>query len=273
MNLLILGILELILLFSIKKSWRKLKAFPPSRSFGFCSIVLLFAFLFLPTVYHIVYIPLAKSLYLLLRTTLIPDYLPILPSEYRAGYQSMQMAIATSLSTLGIAFIYLTRKKIHTALSPLKLSHKILDFFRITLLAVISAQFIPALVEYFLNTPIFDQGYRDLHTQHPLSDLIFFFVLCILMPLNEELVFRASLQRYLCSWMSPFRAIVYSSLSFCFAHINFSAQYSREISKMLVLFTFSAAVGALYQQTRQIFLPILSHISFNLVSWIIITKT
>lgn len=101
------------------------------------------------------------------------------------------------------------------------------------------------------------QTYIDLSKSLVGSKNIFLIIIstCILIPIAEDLVFRGIVQGELRRVMPGFMAVIIQAVIFALVHVN-PIQISYVIIPALIL-------GAIYEWTRSIYVPIILHMIFN----------
>ncbi len=116
---------------------------------------------------------------------------------------------------------------------------------------------IQALGEYFEPVKTALENYAEMSNMFIASDNILLIIVstCILVPIAEELIFRGIVQGELRRVMPGAVVVIIQALIFALVHIN-PVQVSYVIIPALVL-------GAVYEWTKSIYVPILLHMIFN----------
>lgn len=111
--------------------------------------------------------------------------------------------------------------------------------------------------------------------QNPLIFLLMVILSFVLIGPGEELMFRGLIQGTLREAFSAFPAIVLASLIFGLPHF-FSLQGSGKLVSIGTVFVLALVLGAAYEQTENLIVPILIHAVFNAVqfgvAYVVITR-
>lgn len=119
-------------------------------------------------------------------------------------------------------------------------------------LSIMLLPIIPRL-SYLDDTQIDNVAVEATHNQ---VDLWYFFYMCLIAPVFEEILFRVLILGNLLRWSSPAVAIVVSSVLFSLLHLS-----------ILETFLFACLVGSIYYYTRNIIYSILIHGFCNLLAF------
>jgi membrane protease YdiL (CAAX protease family) len=109
------------------------------------------------------------------------------------------------------------------------------------------------------------KGYLD----NPRYFWVMALIICVVIPVIEEIVFRGFLQTKLKSWMKLPYAIALTSIIFSLCHFV-PEQGIQNISILSALFVLSGFLGYIYERQQSLFAPIGLHCTFNTFSVMLI---
>ena len=93
--------------------------------------------------------------------------------------------------------------------------------------------------------------------------LLGFVNIVFLAPALEEIIFRGFIQRSLKKHLSPWRSIIFTSISFALVHFS-AEQGLGNIALLGCIFFLSCYLGFIYEKTSSLVSPIVLHMLFNL---------
>lgn len=169
--------------------------------------------------------------------------------------------IVLKLLFIALYIYYINKEKLHKLnFSPIKKS---------TLL------FLPFLIVPFSNFIVVIFNDSSLNENISTINIIIEFLLCLLIAISEEIVFRGNLFKEFLKHKSPFLSILYSSLIFGAIHLlNISSLDS--IIYCLIQAIYAFAIGLImafmYYYTDNIIIPISFHFLYNFINDSLITN-
>lgn len=110
--------------------------------------------------------------------------------------------------------------------------------------------------------PVAENNISIIASEQPNTFLLLIPLSILLVGPGEELLYRGIIQGELRTTMSPLRAIVFSSALFASIHL-FSLSGSGKYSYIIIAFLLSLCLGAIYEYTDNLVVPILVHGMFN----------
>lgn len=93
------------------------------------------------------------------------------------------------------------------------------------------------------------------------SGVLGFLAVCVLAPLGEEFFFRGMLQRLLYQSVSAWLAVLIPATLFAIVHL--------QIDNLVPIFMLALAMGWIYHRTRQLWITIVGHFTFNFITYMI----
>ena len=105
------------------------------------------------------------------------------------------------------------------------------------------------------------KGYLD----NPIYFWVMSFIICIVVPPIEEVLFRGFLQTWLKGWMKTRYAIIVTSIIFALFHFMWG-QGLQNVSILSALFILSCFLGYIYERQQSLVAPIGLHAVFNAFS-------
>jgi hypothetical protein len=165
------------------------------------------------------------------------------------------------LSALNIGFLYNLTKRYEIELEILK-GITVKTVILSLVFSLLFFLFIDMLLDPFLedlfpsSTKIYYENVNEL-SKNP---VLMFFRVCLLAPITEELLIRGCILNSLSERYSSIIAIAVSALIFALLHFNFIQTVSAVI--------FGIFIGIAYVKSHSLFLCILTHGLYNLISYI-----